>query len=359
LELKHDIDVENARQRQLGYMMSAAGLLLFIVGALLLSRVSNSRAPNAALKNISPLIPFAGIVLFGQGLLVIRLKGRHLTAWFLALPTFTFILVVVIVPTLYTLGISFIQWDALVPTRPFIFLDNYVTLIEEARVRNALANTGLIAVSAVAIELVLGVGLAQLFAERFWGRSFLLSIFIIPMMMAPIVVGQTFRMLWNTRFGAINHILSLITGHPVELSWFGDKKLALIAITITDVWQWTPFIFLITLAGLLAINTELFEAAAIDGASAWQTFWRVTLPVLRPVLLVAFLFRLIEAFKIFDIIFITTNGGPGTSTENYTLYLYQQGFQFARFGFSAAGAIIFLIAIVLISTLLIRIIGET
>jgi multiple sugar transport system permease protein len=342
---------------QQGLIMLIGGFILLLGGSYLLSEVITPQS-NKWLINFSPLAAFAGIVLLGQGGIMLFLKGRKLTAWFLAFPTLIFILVVVIVPTIYVFGVSFVQWDIQIPGRDFIFLDNYDTIINTARVHNAIFNTGFIAIIAVALEFVLGIGLALLFVDRFIGRSVLLSIFIIPMMMAPIVVGQTSRMIWNTRFGAINHILSVVTGSTVELQWFGKKNLAFIAIITTDVWQWTPFIFLIALAGLLAINTELYEAAAIDGANAWQIFWRITLPILRPILLVALLFRLIEALKMFDIIFVTTNGGPGRATENITLYLYEQGFQFARFGYSAAGAVLFLLVIIIISTLLVRIIGE-
>ena len=347
----------NPDRLQRGAIMLAVGAIMLGVGVYLLAEVITPQS-NKWLINFSPLVAFAGIVLIGQGGIMLALKGRKLTAWFLAFPTFIFILVVVLVPTIYVIGVSFIRWDIQVPGREFIFLDNYETLINTDRVRSAVLTTGIIAFAAVALEFVLGIGLALLFVDRFFGRAVALSVIIIPMMMAPIVVGQTARMLWNTRFGAVNHLLSVVTGSTVELQWFGQKELAFVAIIITDVWQWTPFIFLIALAGLLAINTELYEAAAIDGASAWQIFWRITLPILRPILLVALLFRLIEALKMFDIIFVTTNGGPGRATENITLYLFEQGFQFARFGFSAAGAVLFLLAIIIISTLLVRIIGE-
>jgi multiple sugar transport system permease protein len=311
------------------------------------------------LKNLVPLAPLAGIILVAQGVVMLRMKGTRATAWFMVLPGMVVILVIVILPTIYTWGVSTVRWDAQVRDQSFIFLENYRSLLTTERVIGALQNTAIVAVGAVTLELILGVGLALLLTEQFRGRALVISVIILPLMLAPVVVGHTWRMLWDTRFGAVNDILSHLTGQTVELLWLGDPKLATIAIIITDVWQWTPFIFLITLAGFLAVNVELYEAAAIDGASGFQIFTRVTLPIVRPVLLVALLFRLVDALKIFDILFLLTKGGPGYATENYSLYLYEQGFQFFRLGYTAAGSVLFLIVMVIIATVLIRRIGET
>lgn len=358
LARKQSAKPQIATQRQIGYIMLGFGLVCLIVGFFLVQTSANS-ASSPLVKNLSPLLPFAGIVLIGQAIVVIKLEGRRLIAWFFALPTFTFILVVVIFPTLYAFVISFMQWDAQLPEQKFIFLDNYASILGAERVVGAVWNTIRVAVGAVILEFVLGIGLAVLFVDRFPGRSLILSFLILPLMLAPVIVGQTWRMLWDTRFGAVNHLLSVIKGEPVELVWLANTDLGIIAIILTDVWQWTPFVFLITLAGLLAINLELYEAAGIDGASGWEIFWRITIPVLRPILLVAFLFRMLEALKIFDILVLLTKGGPGYSTENFSFYLYQQGFNYFRFGYTAAGSILFLIAIIIISTLLVRNIGET
>jgi multiple sugar transport system permease protein len=338
--------------------MLGVGVLLVVVGILLLRSIGPQVAPNGLRKNLSPLVPFAGIILIGQGLLALRLKGRRLIAWFMALPAVTFILAVGIFPLLYSLGLSFIRWDLQVQERPFIFLQNYGKVLATARVWNALEVSIIIAVAAVALEFILGIGLALLLADELPGKSIILPILIMPLMMAPIVVGQTWRMLWSARFGAVNHFLSLISGQTVELVWLGVTKLAIPAIILTDTWQWTPFVFLIALAGLTTVNVELYEAAAIDGATTWQIFWRITLPIIRPVLLVALLFRLLDAMKIFDIVYILTGGGPGSSTETIPFYLYQQGFAYGRFGFTAAGSYLFLILVVIVAQILIRRIGE-
>jgi multiple sugar transport system permease protein len=357
--LKKQADAPHeAKQKTTGVILVGVGVLLAVIGVILLRWLRTGSSPNSLVNNLAPLVAFAGIVLIGQGILVLRLRGRRLTAWFMALPGVTYILVIVIFPLLYAIWISFLNWNIQSPARSFIFLQNYGTVLTTPRVWGALGNTTYIVIVAVAVEFILGIGLALLLAERFPGRAIVLSVIMIPLMMAPIVVGQTWRMLWDTRFGAVNHFLSIISGQSVQLVWLSNPKLAFPAIIITDIWQWTPFIFLITLAGLLAVNVELYEAAAIDGAASWQMFWRITLPVIRPVLLVALLFRLIDALKIFDIIFILTNGGPGYSTETVPFYLFQQGFTYGRFGYTAAASFLFLILVVVITTVLIRRIGE-
>jgi multiple sugar transport system permease protein len=335
-----------------------SGLALLVVGVFLLASLGREARAPLALKNSVPLVPFLGLILLGQGFIAWRLQGKQRTAWLLAMPTVVFILAIVVLPTLYALGLSFVRWDIQIPERSFIFLKNYAEILMTSRVWNAFANTAVVALGAVGLELLFGLGLALLLVDRFPGRSVVMAVLMIPLTMAPVVVGQTWRMLWDTRFGAVNHVLSLLTGQNVHLLWLAKPVLATLAIIITDVWQWTPFVFLIILAGLMAINGELYEAAAIDGASAWDKFVRITLPLLRPVLLVVVLFRSLEALKLFDILFLLTRGGPGYSTENYTLYLYQQGFAFGRLGYTAAGSILFIVLVTVLATLLIRRIGE-
>jgi multiple sugar transport system permease protein len=324
----------------------------------MLSSVRGAGSLALPLRNIGPVIGLAGFILLGQGLATLWMKPRQLNAWFWVLPAIVFILVIVIIPTIYAFGVSTFRWEARVADQEFAFLQNYVDLAETARFRGALLNTAIIALSVLCLEFILGVGLALLFVEWFPGRSIILAILLLPLMVAPVVVGQTWRMLWDPRFGAVNDFLSRLTGQSVQLLWLGNPGLAYIAIVVTDLWQWTPFVFLIALAGLMSINTELYEAAAIDGASSRQIIWRVSLPLIRPVLLVALLLRLFDALKIFDTVHILTQGGPGSVTETFSYYLYQQ-FKFGSYGLTAAGGIIFLIIVVLLSTIIIRRIGET
>ena len=173
-------------------------------------------------------------------------------------------------------------------------------------------------------------------------------------MMVPIIVGYTWRILWHPAYGPINQILGWFAGHRVTISWLTNAKTAFIALIVTEFWQWTPFMFLILLAGLTSVNPELMEAAAIDGASPWQAFWKITIPVMRPVITVALLIRTIEALKLFDIIFITTAGGPGYQTQSIAFYLYRTGARFFRMSHTAAGAWVFLIIVSVIISFAVR-----
>lgn len=350
------MDAAEPRRWWVGLVLGGGALLL--AGAALLNIAPAVQALTVLLRNIGPVMIIAGFILIAQGLVVRRLHGIRRMAWLWVMPSIVFVFLVVIFPTIYALGLSTVQWDVQVPGQRFLFLDNYVTLLETARFWSALRNTVVIALAAVSLQFALGIGLAVLFVQEFPGRALFLSILILPLMVAPVIAGQTWRMLWDARFGAVNDLLSRLTGQPVNLLWLANTQLAIPAIVITDVWQWTPFVFLIALAGFLAVNHELYEAARVDGASAWQIFWRITIPVVRPVLLVALLLRLFDALKIFDIIHILTQGGPGSSTESYSYYLYLNGISFGRFGYSAAGAIIFMIVIVIASTILMRRVGE-
>jgi multiple sugar transport system permease protein len=265
---------------------------------------------------------------------------------------------VALFPLFYSLILSFFDWNLQSAARPFVWFQNYGTVLSTPRMWQALARSLGVATIAVGLEFLLGIGLALLLTDEFPGKGLTVIIAMTPLMMAPVVVGQVWRMLWDTRFGAINDLLGKIVGGSQFIPWLGDTKLALLAIITTDVWQWTPFIMLIALAGFSAVNVELYEAAAIDGATRWQAFWRITLPVIRPVLLVAFLFRMLDALKLFDIVFVLTLGGPGYSTETFPYYIYQQGFQYGRFSYAAAASYIFLIIVVVLSQTLIRRIGE-
>ena len=156
--------------------------------------------------------------------------------------------------------------------------------------------------------------------------------------MSPIVAGYGWRMLWDTQYGPINQLLGWLLGRPLTLVWLINSKTVYFSLIVTEVWQWTPFMFLALLAGLVAISPEIHEAAAIDGAGRWQRFWQITLPLIRPLMLVALLIRALDVFKIFDTVFSLTFGGPGTFTETITLYVYLLGFRNFRLGYTAAVA---------------------
>jgi multiple sugar transport system permease protein len=278
-------------------------------------------------------------------------RSQRRIGWLMAAPAVVLILLLSVFPLVYSLGLSFLQWDLQTPERPFVGLRNYAQALADARVYGALGNTALITVVAVALELALGLALALLLVDELRGKGVIIPLLMLPVMMTPIVVAFTWRMLWDAQYGAINQILGVFSNEPVRIVWLGSKSTALFAMTVTEVWQWTPFMFLILLAGLAGISPELYEAASIDGASYWQGLRFITLPALAPVIAVAVLFRALDAFKVFDLVYIFTQGGPGTSTETISWYIYQLGFKFFRMGYAAAISYLVLIVLSVLATL--------
>lgn len=275
------------------------------------------------------------------------------------LPAVILLLGLGLFPLLYSLGISFTKWDLQDPVQEFIGLDNYLNVLLDARMWNALKNTVLFMVVGVSVELLLGLGLAQILVGHLPGKRVILPLLILPAVAAPIVVGFTWRILYDTTYGPIDHLLTLLAHQPVNIVWLVDLRTVYVAILATEIWQWTPFMFLVLLAALTAINPEQQEAARVDGASNWQVFTRITLPTIRPVIIVAILFRALDLFKLFDIILPLTGGGPGTTTETASMYMYILGFKNFRLGYTAAASYIMLILFSILLTFLLRRIGES
>jgi multiple sugar transport system permease protein len=211
----------------------------------------------------------------------------------------------------------------------------------------------------IALQLIVGLALALVVIDELRGKRFFIPLLMLPVMMTPVVVALGWRILWDSQYGPINHILGFIVRRDVDILWLTNRWTALFAILVTDVWQWTPFMFLILLAGLSALNPELYEAAALDGAGWWQEFREITLPGLAPVIAVAVIFRALDAFKIFDQIFMLTQGQPGTSTETISWYIYQVGYKFFNMGYAAAVSYLLVIFLSIIATLYaMRFLGE-
>jgi multiple sugar transport system permease protein len=271
--------------------------------------------------------------------------------WLFALPALILILLLSVYPLLYSLWLAFHRWDLQTPGQPFIGFGNFREALGDDRLWAALQNTGLIVVAGVGLEFLLGLGLALLLIDTGRVRRILVPIFMLPVMMVPIVVGLTWRMLWDNQYGAINYMIRLVLGNDVNIVWLAQTKTALVAIIVTQVWQWTPFMFLILLAAISAVNPDLYEASSLDGAGWWRQLRDITLPSIRHIIVVAILFRALDAFKIFDLIYMFTQGGPGTSTETASWYIYRLGFQFFRMGYASAISYLVLIMLSIIATL--------
>jgi multiple sugar transport system permease protein len=240
-------------------------------------------------------------------------------------PTLALLLAMNVFPLFYSLILSFTKYSAISNQPPvFVGVQNYVNLLADPQLWTYFVITGRYVFLSVGIELVLGFGLALLLREPFRGSSFITTLILVSMMMSPVVVGLFFKLVYNPGYGIFNLLLGYGVGGGPD--WIGSSQHALWSVVITDVWIWTPFVMLISMAGLSAIPSYLYEAARMDRASSWFQFWRITLPQVAPMLMIALLFRTIEAFKSFDIVMGLTAGGPGDSTELVAVSLYRLAF---------------------------------
>lgn len=237
-------------------------------------------------------------------------------------------------------------------------LANFARLAADKFFLEALAHTFIYAVVALTFEFLLGLGLAVMLDRPLRGRSLFRSALLIPMMLPPVVVGVVWRLMLNPDFGAVNGTLKSVGMNTESLTWTASPLLALASVIAVDIWQWTPFMFLVLLAGLQAIPQEPYEAAIVDGSTAWQTFRYVTLPLLRPAILIALLLRTMDLLRVFDQIFILTEGGPGFSTETVSLYIYRTAFRFSDFGYAAAMSFVLLLFTNVISVGYIRLLQK-
>lgn len=267
-------------------------------------------------------------------------------------PAIVAILALSIFPLIYSLTLSFQRRDLQHPDEnQFIGLANYAAALVDDRVHGAMFNTILLVVLGITIQFALGLGLALVVSDELRGKRFFIPLLMLPVMMVPVVVALGWRLLWDSQYGAVNHILSIIAQRDVHILWLTNTTTALFAILVTDVWQWTPFMFLILLAGISNLNPELYEAAALDGAGWWQQLRQITLPGLAPVIAVVIIFRALDAFKIFDVIFMLTQGQPGTSTETISWYIYQVGYKFFTMGYAAAVSYLLLIFLTIVAVI--------
>jgi len=266
-----------------------------------------------------------------------------LLPWALIAPTAVFALAMTVLPLVYSVLTS-LQEFPLGRAPVFVGLQNYQNLLHDANFGRSLATTLIFTIVATAVEFVLGLALALLLKEEFAFQGIIRSSLIIPMVIAPVVVGIIWRLLYNADVGLFSFAVQALTGR--SFSVLSSTTMALPALIVVDIWEWTPFMFLILLAGIQSLPLEPFEAARVDGASPWNIFVHLTLPMLKPVIVVALLIRALDAFTVFDQVFVLTQGGPGTATEVATLMIYKTAFRFSQFGYGASMAIA-LLALVL------------
>jgi len=279
----------------------------------------------------------------------IATRNRSIALIFL-LPAVVILFATTIYPMLYALWLSFRNYDLSKPFIPRIFvgLTNYAEVLSSWPFLHALITTFKLMAMTLSVQLVLGVGIALLVTQRLPGMAVVRTLLLIPMMISPVIVGLVWLFLYFPELGYLNYFLSLVGLGPI--GWITTTNWALTAIAIADIWQWTPFFMMGTAAALQSLPVEPYEAARIDGNSRWDIFRHVTLPQLKPVLISLLFLRAIDAFKIYDIIFVLTKGGPADATEVLSLYIYRQSFTFWRMGVGAAASFVSLIIITVLIT---------
>jgi len=269
-------------------------------------------------------------------------------AWLFIGPTIALLLAINIFPLIWTIYMSFTNFKANMGWVAYksVGIDNYVDILTDMDIWIAMQTTAHFVFWSILLQVVIGFGLALLLNRRFRGHSFWTTVILLPMMLSPAVVGNFWTFLFQPQIGLFNYIVSFFSGiDPSSFQMIGDVNLAPWTIVLVDTWMWTPYVMLICLAGLRSIPDYIYEAAEVDRASAWRQFWSVTLPMVMPFLMLAVLFRAIESFKMFDMVNLLTNGGPGSLTETVSITLKRAAFEKWQTGWSSALAIILFVAV--------------
>ncbi len=290
--------------------------------------------------------------------------GQRITTWIdqhlllvLLAPASLLLVALVAFPTIYLFWLSLSDWDMAAGAPQFVGIKNFRQLaLEDTFFWATVGRSALFVVFGVVAELILGLVLALLLNKSMRGIGLIRMLLTTPMAMTPIVTGMIWLILLNPNYGLINYLMNLVGLASVE--WTSNPNTALAALIGVDVWQWTPFMFLILSAGLLSIPLEVGEAAKMDGANAWLEFWYVTLPLLRRIMLVAVLIRAVDIWKVFDTIFALTKGGPGTATQTLNFYAYTVSFQWFRLGYGAALMVVGIAVTLIFADLFLRLVPD-
>jgi ABC-type sugar transport system permease subunit len=280
-------------------------------------------------------------------------------AWLLVLPALLTILLVALFPLLWTFWESLHLHDLRMPWlgQPFVGIDNYIEALSDPRFWGALGHTVFFAVASVSLELLIGLWLALALNRAFRGRGLVRAAVLVPWAIPTVVSALLWRFMFEGQTGIVNSVLVGLGFLSEPVVWFIHPSAAWVPVILADVWKTTPFVALLLLAGLQNIDASLYEAARIDGASVWRQFRHVTLPLLKPAILVALIFRTLDAFRVFDLIYALTGGGPGTSTEPIALYTFNVLLQNLQFGYGSALSVIVFVITFSLALLYIRFIG--
>lgn len=278
-------------------------------------------------------------------------KKDKRTLFFLTMPSFVTLFILTVVPLVFSLGISLFDYNITnAQNIKFVGLANFFRAVKDDYFTSAIMITVIQVVATVVGQMVLGMLIALLLSREFKGAKIMRSLYIIPMMITPVVSGIMWRMMFNADLGIVNYMLGKL-GVPA-INWLGSPSTALATIIITDIWLSTPFVTMILLAGIQAISNDYYDAAAMDGVNTLQKFFYITLPLTKPMVLLALLFRIMDAIRRYDSIMAMTAGGPGIATQTLNIYAYYQGFSYFNIGYSSALSMILLVVIFVISIIL-------
>jgi len=278
------------------------------------------------------------------------LKNRSIKYAFI-LPGIFWVLAFTIFPLFYSFSLSFFRVRLGKPAR-FVGLDNFLRLFGDYKLGNSLRITLIYVAITVSIQVILGILIALLFNQEMKGKSLFRALLILPIFCTPVAVGYLGLTVFYEEGGPINSILMSL--FDWKIPWLSQPFWAWVAVLLLDIWQWTPFCFLVVLAGLQSLPDEVYDAAYLDSAWEWEIFRKITFPMIQPVVIIVLLLRLIESFKIFDVVYSLTGGGPGTATEVYSLYTYRTGLKFFDFGYASALGYLLLAMVMVIVNLFFR-----
>jgi len=280
--------------------------------------------------------------------------GRKKVSYTMVMPAFVILLILAIGPMLFMFINAFRAWKLAVPAPArFIGFSNFIQLFQDSRFWNAFSNTIILMIVGIIVQSILGLGIALLLKDKFRFRNIVMALILIPVMIAPVVIGLNWKLILNDIFGPFNYFLGLI-GIEGPLWISSNRFWGLFSILIVDAWQWTPFVSLVLLAGLEGIPRQVYEAADVDGAKPLRVFYRVTLPLLKPMFALIILLRTIFIFRIFDPVWILTEGGPGTATETLSLLTYNTGLKYLDIGYAMSMGVLQVIFMIILANVFLK-----
>ncbi len=277
---------------------------------------------------------------------------KRRTSYFLVIPTVVVLVLIVVFPMIYSITVSLLNFDIRIPNHTFAGLGNFVKVLTDSNFYHAALVTGIMLIAELIVEFIIGLIIAMLLMQIPLSRKIYQPILLIPMMVMPVVVGYVGRLLFEVGTGPINYFLNIVG--IKSLQWHASPHLALLTIIILRVWRWTPFVMATLLAGLLSLPMEPYESVQVDGANARQTFFYLTLPMLKPVITLVIIMRALEILQAFDIVYVLTKGGPGISTMPLSLYTYLTGFRYWDIGQASAAAWLIMIPLSILVTFFVK-----